>query len=71
MRYLDLDQELDYSGQRRDWNEVSRAEKYFPDINDRIVLQTPHSWYKLMSTEKVAIGVYFQALLGLEASQGL
>ena len=68
MRYPDLDQELDYSGQRRDWNEVSRAEKYFPDINDWIVLWTPHSWYKLTSTEKVAIGVYFRALLGLEAS---
>jgi len=29
---------------------------------------TPHSGYKLMSTEKVAISIYFQGLLGLEAS---
>ena len=71
MRYPDMNQELDYSGDRRDWNEVTRAEKYFPDINDRIVLRTPHGWYRLTSTEKVAIGVYFKGLLGLAASSKL
>jgi len=30
--------------------------------------RTPHGGYKLTSTEKVVIGVYFQGLLGLEAS---
>ena len=68
MKYPDMDGELDYSEQRRDWNEVSRAEKYFPQINDRVVLRTPHGRYNLTSTEKVAIGVYFRGLLGLEAS---
>ena len=33
MRYPDMSQELDYSGERRDWNEVSRAEMYFPEIS--------------------------------------
>ena len=89
MRYPDMSNELDFSGGRRDWNEVSRAEKYFPEISelqsgllinhidyliltisidDRIVLRTPHSWYKLTSTEKIAIGVYFQNMLGLTKS---
>jgi len=71
MRYPDMDQELDYSEKHHDWNEVSRAEKYLPEINDRVVLRTPHSRYKLTSTEKVAIGVYFWGLLGLEASPKL
>ena len=60
MRYLDLSETLDYSGQRCDWNEVSRTERYFPEINDRVVLWTLHGSYKLTSTEKVAIAVYFQ-----------
>lgn len=34
MRYPDLKQDLDYSGDRRAWNEVSRAEKYFPEISE-------------------------------------
>ena len=33
MRYPDFSQDLDYSGARRDWNEVSQAEKYFPEIS--------------------------------------
>ena len=34
MRYPDMGQELDYSGERHDWNEVSGAEKYFPEISE-------------------------------------
>jgi hypothetical protein len=71
MRFPDMDQELDYSEQRRDWNEVSCAERYFPEINNRVILRTPHGWYKLTSTEKVAIGVYFRGLLELKASAKL
>ena len=40
-------------------------------IDDRIVLRTPHSWYRLTPTKKVAIGVYFQNLLGLKVSSKL
>ena len=68
MKYPDMSNELDYSVGRRDWNDVSRAESYFPQINDRIVLRTPHSWYQLTPSEKVAIAVYFKFLLGLTAS---
>ena len=52
MRYPDMRNELDYSGGRRDWNDVSRAESYFPEISesksdlinnyiDYIILNTP------------------------------
>jgi len=68
MKYLDMDKELNYSEQCCDWNKISRSEKYFPAINDQVVLWTPHSGHKLMSTEKVMIGIYFQGLLGLKAS---
>ena len=68
MRYLDMDQELDYSEKCCNWNEVSHAEKYFPEINNQVILWTPHGWYKLTSTEKVVISIYFQDLLGLKAS---
>ena len=34
MRYPYLSEELDYSGGRRDWSEISSAEKYFPEVND-------------------------------------
>ena len=34
MRYPDMGEELDYSRERRDWNEVSCAEKYFPEISE-------------------------------------
>ena len=63
-----MDQGLDYSEKHCDWNEVSHAEKYFPEINNQVILQTPHGWYKLTSTEKVVISIYFQDLLGLKAS---
>ena len=66
-----MNQELDHSGDHRNWDKVTHAEKYFPDINDQIVLRTPHGWYRLTSTEKVAIGVYFKGLLGLTASSKL
>jgi len=68
MKYPDMDEELNYSEQHRNWNEISHSEKYFPAINDRVVLRTPHSGHKLTSTKKVAIGVYFRGLLGLKAS---
>ena len=92
MKYPDMSHELNYPGGCRDWNDVSRAEKYFPEISeyksdlimsdidyqtlnisidDRIILRTPHSWYKLTPTERVAIGVYFQSFLGLKASSKL
>lgn len=92
MMYPDMNDELDFSGRRRDWNDVSRAETYFPEISelksnpimkyidnrtlktcidDRVVLRTPHGWYQLNPTEKVAISVYFQGLLGLESSSKL
>ena len=69
-RRLDVEQELelDYSGGRHDWDEISSAEKYFPEINDRVVLRTPRSWYNLMPLEKVAIGVYSKNLLGIAAT---
>ena len=34
MRYPDMGRELDYSGECCNWNEVSRAEKYFPEISE-------------------------------------
>lgn len=34
MKYPDLREELDYAGERRDWNRVSIAEKYFPEISE-------------------------------------
>ena len=68
MRYPDMSPELDYSGGRRDWNNNSRAEKYFPDISNWVILRTPHGWCKLTLTEKVMIGVYFWSLLGIAAS---
>ena len=71
MRYPDMKDDLDYSREHRDWNAISSGERSFPDINDQIVLQMPHGWYKLSPTEKVAIGVYFQNLLGLTASPRL
>ena len=66
-----MDGELDYSNQYRDWNEISHTERYFPAINNQVILQTPHGGYKLTFTEKVAIGIYFWGLLGLEASATL
>ena len=94
MMYPDMSNKLDFSRQCRDWNDVSHAETYFPEISelksnpimkyidyrtlntsidDRVVLRTPRSWYRLTltSTEKVAIGVYFQSLLGLKSSSKL
>lgn len=71
MKYPDMKEDLDYTRGRRDWNVISSAEKCFPDVDDRIILWTPHGWYKLTPTEKVAIGVYFKNLLGLAASSKL
>jgi len=68
MKYLDMDEELNYSEQHCDWNEISRSEKYFPAINNWVVLWTPHGGYNLTSTEKAVISIYFQGLLGLKAS---
>jgi len=34
MRYADMSPELNYSGGQQDWNNNSRAEKYFPDISN-------------------------------------
>jgi len=68
MKYPDMDKELNYSEQCCDWNTISHSEKYFPAINDWVVLQTPHGGHKLTSTKKVVIGIYFQGLLGLKAS---
>ena len=31
--YLDMSQDLNYSGECQDWNEVSHAEMYFPEIS--------------------------------------
>jgi len=59
---------LEYSKPRRDWNIISRAEEYCPDINDHIVLQTPHDQYRLQQNEKVAIAVYFKNYLELNIS---
>ena len=67
MRYPDLSEELNYSGGHRDSNEMSRAEKYFPEVNDRGCPPDPRGWYNLMPPEKVAIGVYFKNLLGIAA----
>jgi len=33
MQYPDMSQDLDYSGECQDWNEVSHAEMYFPEIS--------------------------------------
>ena len=68
MKYPDMKDDLDFSRERRNWHIVSKTERYFPEINDQIVLRTPHNWYKLTPTEKVAIGVYFKNLLELAAS---
>ena len=61
---------LDFSRERRNWHVISKAEKCFPEINAQ-VLRTPHGWYRLTPTEKVAFGVYFKNLLGLAASSKL
>ena len=68
MKYLDMKEDLDYTRGCCDWNIISSAEKYFPDVDNQIILWTLHGWYKLMPTEKVTIGVYFKNLLGLTAS---
>ena len=34
MRYPDMSDELDYSGGRCDWDNLSCMERYFPEIND-------------------------------------
>ena len=68
MRFPDLSKELDYSGGCCDWNRISSAEKYFPEINNQVFLWTPHDWYKLMPLEKVVIGVYFKNLLEIKAT---
>jgi hypothetical protein len=71
MQYPDMSQELNYSGECQDWNEISHAEMCFPAINDRVILWTPHSQYTLTSTKRVAIAMYFRGLLGLAASPKL
>ena len=71
MMYPDMKDDLDYSREHHDWNVISSAERYFPEISPQIILRTPHSWYKPTPTEKVAIRVYFKNLLGLEASSKL
>jgi len=38
MWYPDLSKELDYSGGRCNWSRISSAEKYFPEINNQIIL---------------------------------
>ena len=71
MKYPDMKEDLGYTGECRNWHAISNAERCFPEISNQIILWTPHSWYKLMPTEKVAIGVYFKNLLGLTASSKL
>ena len=68
MTYPDFQDSLDYTRSRRDWDVISRAEMYYLAINDRIILRTPHDWYRLHQTEKVAIAVYFKSYLELEIS---
>ena len=34
LKYPDMDQVLNYSRERRDWNELSRAKKYFLEISE-------------------------------------
>lgn len=68
MRYPDMKNTLEYAKPRRDWDVTSRAEKYYPKINDRIVLRTPHDQYQLQKNEKVAIAVYFKNYLELKIS---
>ena len=60
--------DLEYAKPCRDWDMISRAEKYYPKINDRIVLRTPHDQYRLKQNEKVVIAVYFKSYLELEIS---
>jgi len=71
MKHPDMKEDLDYTRERRNWHAISNAERCFPEISDQNILRTPHGWYKLMPTEKVAIGVYFKNLLGLAASSKL
>jgi len=71
MHYPDMSEELDYSRGRRNWHDVSTAEKCFPTIDNQIILWTPHGWYELVPTKKVVIGMYFRNLLGLTASSRL
>ena len=61
---------LDFSQEPRNLHVISNAEKCLPEINAQ-VLRTPHGWYRLTPTEKVAIGVCFKNLLGLAASSKL
>jgi hypothetical protein len=68
MQYPDMNQELNYSEECCDWNEISYVEMYFPDINNCIILWTPHGQYTLTSTKKVTIAMYFWGLLELKAS---
>ena len=71
MKYLDMKEDLDFSGERQNWHIISKAERCFPEINDQIILWTPHGWYKLTPTEMVVIAVYFKNLLGLTVSSKL
>ena len=57
--------DLDFSPERCNWHVISKAEKCFPEFNAQVLLRTPHGWYRLTPTEKVAIRVYFRNLLGL------
>ena len=71
MKYPDMKEDLDFTRERRNWHIISKAETCFPEINDRIILQTPHGWFNPTPTEKVVITVYFKNLLGLAASSKL
>ena len=68
MLYPDMKDGLNYAKPPRDWDIISRAEMYYPNINDRIVLRTPHDQYQIQPNEKVAIAVYFKNYLELEIS---
>jgi len=68
MKYPDMKDALEYSKPCCNWNIISCAEKYCPDINDCIVLWTPHDQYRLQQNEKVVIAVYFKNYLELNIS---
>ena len=68
MLYPDMKDGLNYAKPHRDWDIILRAEMYYPNINDRIVLQTPHDQYQIQPNEKVAIAVYFKNYLELKIS---
>ena len=68
MLYPDMQDGLDYAKPHHNWDIISCAEMYYPNINDCIVLQTPHNQYQLQPNEKVAIAVYFKNYLELKIS---